>query len=276
MLSACHIDCGYSHSPILLDLSFSLKKGEFIILLGKNGSGKTTLLKTLSALLPPLKGTVFLNGENMATLSPRRIARSIAVVPQRTDIRSRIRVRDLVLLGRFSHLSPLGLYQKHDFEVAEWALAQTETQSYAERFFHELSGGEAQRVLLAMALAQESDILLLDEIAAHVDLKGTYELFDLLWNLRSQGKCIFAIAHDYTLAHLFATRVMGIKSKHILFDGSPKDVVTSETLQALYDIPLKSIAISSHLSLAYPARLLDAYPSKQPCQGGGDPHHSPL
>ena len=182
MLSCEHVRAGYPGREVLHDVSLSVGPGESVALLGHNGSGKTTLLRVLGGQLAPAAGRVLLDGGNPATLSPRERARRIAVVPQRAEFFATQIVRDMVLLGRYAHLGWWGTYAPRDYHVADQALASAGAQELARRRMGELSGGEVQRVMLARALAQESRLLLLDELAAALDWARVVELFDLLQN----------------------------------------------------------------------------------------------
>lgn len=238
MLSCEHVRAGYPGREVLHDVSLSVGPGESVALLGHNGSGKTTLLRVLGGQLAPAAGRVLLDGGNPATLSPRERARRIAVVPQRAEFFATQIVRDMVLLGRYAHLGWWGTYAPRDYHVADQALASAGAQELARRRMGELSGGEVQRVMLARALAQESRLLLLDELAAALDWARVVELFDLLEQRRRAGMAIVMAVHDCSLAAQYATRLVGLKQGRVLFDGPPETVFTEENLGALYDLSL--------------------------------------
>ncbi|MGE9986491.1 ABC transporter ATP-binding protein [Desulfovibrio sp. SGI.169] len=239
LLNVRDLAAGYGGRPVLRGISLKARGGESVALLGPNGSGKTTLLRCVSGVLRPLSGGVWLAGRAVERLRPRERARLAAVVPQRAECPPGLSARRMVLLGRYPYLSWLGGYGRRDYEAAERALAATGAAGLAGRRVDELSGGELQRVLLARALAQESPLLLLDELAAGLDLARMVELFDLLERRRAAGACLFMVMHDCNLASLYATRLIGLKNGRVLFDGPASAIFTEENLSALYDTPIR-------------------------------------
>ncbi len=238
MLEARNLCCGYKGRPVLQDVSFAARGGECLALLGPNGSGKTTLLRSLSGVLQARDGEIFLQGRALTDLKPRQRARLAAVVPQGGEYPRELTARQMVLLGRYPHLSWLGCYGSKDHAAVDEALEACGATVLAPRRLAELSGGELQRVLLARALAQESPLLLLDELAAGLDMARIAGLFDLLERRRSAGACVLMAVHDCNLAAIYATRLLGLKAGRLVFDGSVDAVFTEEKLSALYDIPI--------------------------------------
>jgi len=177
----------------------------------------------------------------------------VAVVPQRGQLPQGLTARQMVLLGRFAHLSWLGAYGREDYAAADRALEETGAAPLAHRRLTELSGGELQRVLLARALAQESPLLLLDELAAGLDWARMVDLFDLLERRRAAGACVLMAVHDCNLAALYATRLMGLRDGNLVFDGPVAKVFTEENLGALYNIP---ICVLPHPRWGLPQALL--------------------
>ena len=177
----------------------------------------------------------------------------VAVVPQRGQLPQGLTARQMVLLGRFAHLSWLGAYGREDYAAADRALEETGAASLAQRRLTELSGGELQRVLLARALAQESPLLLLDELAAGLDWARMVDLFDLLERRRAAGACVLMAVHDCNLAALYATRLMGLRDGNLVFDGPVAKVFTEENLGALYNLP---ICVLPHPRWGLPQALL--------------------
>lgn len=239
MLDVRALTAGYGARPVLRGISLKARCGESVALLGPNGSGKTTLLRCVSGVLRPQGGDICLSDRPLESLRPRERARLAAVVPQRVECPPGLSVRRVVLLGRYPYLSWLGGYGRMDYEAVERALAATGAAGLAGRRVDELSGGELQRVLLARALAQESPLLLLDELAAGLDLARMVELFDLLERRRAAGTCVLMAMHDCNLAALYATRLIGLKNGQMLFDGPASEIFTEEKLSALYDIPIR-------------------------------------
>ena len=253
ILRVAGISAGYGEKAVLRSVEFTLCAGECAALLGPNGSGKTTLLRTISGVLAPQTGSIELLGRPLTSLSPRQRARMVAVVPQRGQLPQGLTARQMVLLGRFAHLGWLGAYSREDYTAADSALDETGAAPLAHRRLTELSGGELQRVLLARALAQQSPLLLLDELAAGLDWARMVELFDLLERRRAAGACVLMAVHDCNLAALYATRLMGLKGGNLVFDGPVAKVFTEENLGALYNIP---ISVLPHPQLGLPQALL--------------------
>ena len=231
----------YASRPALHAFSFDAGSGEHIVLIGPNGAGKSTLLRCLSGVLPCL-GLVECAGRPVGELHPKERARRIAVVPQRGEFPPHMDVGRAVLLGRYPHLSRFGNYGPADYAAAEEAMRATCCLDLALRPLGALSGGEMQRVLLARALAQQSPVLLLDELSTGLDMARMSELFDLLGARRAAGLCCISAMHDLNLAALYATRVMGIKEGRLLFDGPPQEVCTGENMRSLFDVRLYPVS----------------------------------
>lgn len=217
-------------------VTLSVERGEFVSLIGPNGSGKTTLLRLLSGALRPQSGRVEIFGRDAARMSRRDIARTVAVVPQDTSVTFAFTVEDIVLMGRFPHLGAYGFEGEHDFAVAREALAATGTLPFAERYIQDLSGGERQRVIVARALAQEADILLLDEPTAFLDIRHQVEITRLVKRLRDEKNLtVVAASHDLNLAAAFSERLVLLKDGKVFADGAPGDVIRKDVLESAYE-----------------------------------------
>ncbi|MBQ7585730.1 MAG: ABC transporter ATP-binding protein [Desulfovibrionaceae bacterium] len=256
MLKLKNLSCGYQGQTILHDLNLEAKPFELLGILGPNGSGKTTLLKVIQGLIKPYKGQVLIHGQDSLKLSTKARAHLVASVPQRTQIPPDLTVQELVLLGRYAHLSWSGCYQARDYDLCREMLAKTGAEAFINRKIGGLSGGEMQRVLLALALVQETPLILLDEVSQGVDLKGLLLFFDLLEKLRQSGKCILSVMHDYNLANAYATRLLGLKNGTILFDGPKQTYFTPTYLSKLYEIPIATFKPTpTSQPLAFPKAL---------------------
>lgn len=238
MIVCTGLCAGYGQRAVLHHVDFCAKAGEFVAVLGPNGSGKTTLLRVLSGGLPLREGAVQLCGNDLHSLHPKERAHCVAVVPQRVESLPPVLARELVLLGRYPYVSWLGVYRSQDYVAVAAALEAVGAESLAQRQVRELSGGELQRVLLARALAQDTPVLLLDELTAGLDLARMVDLFDVLDSRRRAGVCVVAVMHDVNLAALYATRLVGLKDGSLRFDGAVDQVFTEETLRDLYHIPI--------------------------------------
>jgi iron complex transport system ATP-binding protein len=229
----------YKDNSVLDNVALSVEHGEMVGILGPNGSGKTTLLKIFSAVLTG-EGEVNVNGRPIETYGKRELSRLFAVVPQESQVLFPYTVAEIVLMGRASYHSPLVLEGKKDLEVARASMELTDCLSFADRYLHELSGGEKQRVIIARALAQEPEILLLDEPSAFLDLKHQVQVFELMGRLnRERGLTVVAALHDLNLAALFFPRLILLRDGRIYRDGSPKEVLTEETIEEVYDIQVR-------------------------------------
>ena len=223
--------------PVLNEVSFDIARGDRVGLLGPNGSGKTTLLKLLAGVLKPDRGEIAIDGQSLAAMSRRDVARRIAVVPQETHTTFDFSVIDMVLMGRYPHLGPFELEGAADLSIAREALAATGTSGFEARGYSTLSGGEKQRVVIAAALAQTPDLLLLDEPTAALDLGYQFEITGLLRRLNSErGTTMLISTHDLNIIAALCQRVILFRDGRLLAHGRTEDVLTSSHIQALYDI----------------------------------------
>ena len=222
---------------MLQGVSFEARRGAIVGLLGPNGSGKTTLLRIAHGLLKPLAGHVSIGGEDVTSLSRRALARRIAVVPQETHSTFDFSALDLVLMGRYAHLGPLELEGPDDLQIARDAMSATNTNHLESRVFDTLSGGEKQRVVIAGALAQGSDLLLLDEPTASLDLGAQLGIAALLVSLnRERGTTMLVSTHDLNLAATICTELVLLREGRVLASGPTDRVLTAETVRHLYGV----------------------------------------
>jgi iron complex transport system ATP-binding protein len=229
----------YKDKPVLDGVSLLVERGEMVGILGPNGSGKTTLLKIFSAVLRG-RGEVKVNNRSIETYGKRELSRLFAVVPQESQILFPYTVAEIVLMGRASYHNPLALEGKQDLEVARASMELTDSLPFSDRYLHELSGGEKQRVIIARALAQEPKILLLDEPSAFLDLKHQVQVFELMRRLNREHKLtIVAALHDLNLAALFFPRLVMLRDGKVYRDGTPRDVLTEETIEEVYGVHVK-------------------------------------
>jgi iron complex transport system ATP-binding protein len=229
----------YKDRTVLHAVSLSVESGDMVGITGPNGSGKTTLLKILSAVLRG-RGEVKLNGRNIHAYGRRELSRLFAVVQQEARVNFPYTAAEIVLMGRASYHSPFVLEGKEDLEVARASMELTDSLPLADRYLHELSGGEKQRVMIARALAQEPEILLLDEPSAFLDLKHQVQVFELLRRLnRERGLTVVAALHDLNLASLFFPRLIMLRDGRIYRDGSPSEVLTEKTIEEVYGIRVR-------------------------------------
>jgi iron complex transport system ATP-binding protein len=222
---------GEDSREVFTGVSLELAAGELVALAGPNGAGKTTLLKVLSGVLPPQSGEVRLDGRPLGAFSPKEIARQIAFVGQELAADFSFTVEELVLLGRSPHLGTMAVETQRDFGIAREAMRSTGVEALADRAIDEISGGERQRAFLAMALAQEPRVLLLDEPASHLDLAHEIAFFDLLAALvASKQLAVLVAGHDLNIAADYASRLAVLAGGRLVADGPPEDVLTEDLL----------------------------------------------
>jgi iron complex transport system ATP-binding protein len=221
----------------LRDVTFDVPRASLTGLLGPNGCGKSTLLKTLAGIISPDSGTVSLDGRPLSTMTRRDIARRVAVVPQETHPAFDFTVLEIVLMGRHPHIGVMQLEGPRDFAIAGDALAATGTGHLAHRLYTTLSGGEKQRVVIASALAQAADVLLLDEPTASLDLGYQLDVASLLARLnRERGVTMILATHDLNLAASLCGSLVLIRGGRVLAQGATRDVLTSSMVRELYGV----------------------------------------
>jgi ABC-type cobalamin/Fe3+-siderophores transport system ATPase subunit len=215
-------------------------RGDMVALAGPNGSGKSTLLGLLSGVLVPTAGAVRLADRDLAACDRRALARRIAVVPQETTIAFPYTVAEMVLMGRAPHRNGFGIEGPRDLAIAERAMARTGVLAFAARAVTELSGGERQRVIVARALAQEPEILLLDEPTTHLDLRHAMEILELVAELNARdGVTVVAALHDLTSAALYFRRVVFLRDGCLLAEGPPHAVIDEPTIRRVFDVDVR-------------------------------------
>ena len=237
MLEVQNISINYGVCAVVRNVSFELKAGKIIALLGANGAGKTTILKSLNGGLPVSEGAITLDGKFISDFSRREIARKIAVIAQETETKFPVSVLEFVLAGRFARGAAFGWETENDLQIALDCLEQCDLKNYENRLMNRLSGGERQRVVLARALTTEARILLLDEPTANLDLAHQALLFRLIKNRceRDESAAI-VITHDLNLASEFADEIILLKNGAIQSKGAPETVLTGENLQQVFNV----------------------------------------
>jgi cobalamin transport system ATP-binding protein len=235
IVAARGLVCGYDGRVVLHGLSLGVERGELVGVLGPNGSGKSTLLRAITGVLPLTEGEVELFGQPLPRMRRREIARRVGVVPQAGPVAFEFTVREVVAMGRTPHVARLHGETAHDRAAIETALARADCEDLADRLISELSGGEAQRAIIARALAQEPELLLLDEPTAFLDLNHQLEIFELLRRLnRAEGLTVVCISHDVNLASLYCDRIVLLKDGAVADEGHPTRVVTAERIRDVY------------------------------------------
>jgi iron complex transport system ATP-binding protein len=236
-IAAEDVDFYFGAQKILKGINLSAEEGALIGIIGPNGSGKTTLLKTLSKVLKPARGLIFLNGNELSELSQRKIAKDLAVVPQDTSVNFDFTAFEVVLMGRTPHIGRLEKEKSEDRETALDTMRQTEIHELRDRLITTLSGGERQKVIIAKALTQEPKVLLLDEPTANLDIRNQIEIMDLIKDavVQKDITAIMAI-HDINLAARYCDEMILLRNGGIFATGQPKSVLTPKNVKAVFDI----------------------------------------
>ncbi|MEZ0310630.1 MAG: ABC transporter ATP-binding protein [Myxococcota bacterium] len=241
MLATEHLAFGYGNRRVGEDVSLGVAPGEIACLLGPNGSGKTTLFKTLLGLLPPLGGTIHIDGADATNWTPQARARSVAYVPQAAATSFAYTVREIVLMGRAPHLPVFAVPSKTDHEKAESALARVGIAALGARVATELSGGERQLVLIARALVQECRTMIMDEPTASLDLGNRVRVLSQLRRLASEGVSAIIATHEPDHALAIADHAFLLSQGRLVGSGKPADVITTESLSRLYGVTVDVI-----------------------------------
>ena len=234
------VDFSYLDGLVLRGINLSIEAGEMVGLLGPNGSGKSTLLKLASGILNPNRGEVRLDDANLSQLRRKSVARCIAMVPQQFHISFAFTAKEVVALGRIPFLKAFTEESEADKRLIHDALELVGVNELSQRRFDELSGGERQKVVLAMALAQQPKLLLLDEPTAHLDITHQVEILELVRGLNAgRGLTVIAAMHDLNLASLYFDRLILLKEGRVLADGSPAQVLTEQMISEVFSASVK-------------------------------------
>ncbi len=237
MLTVKDICFSYREKPVLENIDLEVRKGEIIGILGPNGCGKTTLLKLLNRNLHPRSGRILMEGKDLEDLSKRRIARHIAVVPQSNEIRFAFSVRDIVSMGRMPFLDRFQGESSEDMRIVEEAMEKTNIADFADRLINTMSGGERQRVIIARALAQRPEVILLDEPTLHLDINHQFEVLDLVKRLsKEEGLTVIIVSHDLPMVVKYCDRMVLIHDHRVHALGTPEEVLTTENMRTVFNI----------------------------------------
>ncbi|MFF0584910.1 ABC transporter ATP-binding protein [Streptomyces sp. NPDC003781] len=240
-LAARGVTVGYGARSVIDGLDVAIPPGVITTIIGPNGCGKSTLLRTLSRLLRPSGGTVVLDGEDIAALRTREVAKKLGLLPQAPVAPEGLTVSDLVARGRHPHQSWLRQWSSDDADVVRRALAMTGVSDLADRPVDSLSGGQRQRVWISMTLAQGTDLLLLDEPTTYLDLAHAVDVLDLVDDLHESGRTVVMVLHDLNLATRYSDNLVVMREGAILAQGHPRDVITADLLHEAFGLRAKVI-----------------------------------
>lgn len=236
-ISTKNLNISYGNLDIVKDLNLDIPKGKITTIIGSNGCGKSTILKTIARIIQAKSGDIFVNNINIKEQSPKDLAKVMAVLPQSPQAPSGLTVEELIAYGRFPHQKGFGKMKKEDEDIVTWALKSTGIEEFRERPMEALSGGQRQRAWIAMALAQQTEILILDEPTTYLDLAHQLEILKLLEELnRKQGTTIVMVIHELNNAARFADHMIGVKKGKVVCQGTAHEVMTKENLKELFNI----------------------------------------
>jgi len=232
-----HVTSGYDNKTILHDISVTIPSNQISIIIGANGCGKSTLLKTMARLIKPISGQVTLDGKPIHKIPPKQLAKVLGLLPQSPVVPEGITVEDLVGRGRFPHHTFLKGWTKKDYGAVAEAMEIMNITEFADCHIDELSGGQRQRVWIAMALAQQTDILFLDEPTTYLDITYQIEILDMLTDLNKKyGTTIVMVLHDINLSARYADHVFALHKGKLVADGKPEEVITSSLIKEIFGL----------------------------------------
>lgn len=240
-LSGADLTLAYDQRVVVSDLSVQIPDGSFTVIVGPNACGKSTLLRALAGLLTPKSGAVVLDGAAISAYRAKEAARRLGLLPQTAVAPEGISVADLVARGRYPHQKLLRQWTPEDEEQVARAMDATNVTALADRAVDELSGGQRQRVWMAMALAQQTGILLLDEPTTYLDIAHQLDILDLCADLNEQGRTLVAVLHDLNQATRYATHLIAMKSGAVVASGDPTKIITAELVESVYGLKCEVI-----------------------------------
>ncbi|MFJ3498866.1 ABC transporter ATP-binding protein [Streptomyces sp. NPDC086091] len=236
-LSAENVTLAYDQRVIAEQLSVEIPDRSFTVIVGPNACGKSTLLRALSRMLRPTEGRVLLDGQVIQSMPAKKVARTLGLLPQSSIAPDGITVADLVGRGRYPHQGILRQWSTEDERVVQESMAHTGIAALADRYVDELSGGQRQRVWIAMALAQQTPLLLLDEPTTYLDIQHQIDVLDLCADLHEeQGRTLVAVLHDLNHAARYATHIVALKDGSVVAQGAPGEVVTAELVEVVFGL----------------------------------------
>ncbi|HPG20955.1 MAG TPA: heme ABC transporter ATP-binding protein, partial [Flexilinea sp.] len=239
MISLSDVSVHYGDQPVVQNISFDIRQGKVMVLIGPNGSGKTTIIRGITGSVKLSGGQIKYDGKNLADLSETERAKYLSVVPQNSLLPDGFSVYETVAMGRTPYLGLLGKLSEEDRRRVDEAIRETAISDLRKKDVRSLSGGEQQRVILARALAQDTPVMILDEPTTHLDLNHTIGILSLVRNLsREKGTAVLIVLHDLNLAARFADEIIILKQGNILAMGTPEEVLTENNLTTVYHVPM--------------------------------------
>ena len=232
-----NLETNYQKVTVFKDLNLEVKESKITTIIGPNGCGKSTLLKTMGRILKQKSGKVYLQGQNLNTIPTKQIAKHLALLPQNPIAPLQLKVEELISYGRYPHRNNVNKLLPEDSQVIEWAMDITKTTSFRNRHLENLSGGQRQKVWLAMALAQKTEVLLLDEPTTSLDMAHQLDVLQIVEKLnKEQKRTIVMVLHDINHAARFSDEIVAMKEGKIIKIGTPTEVITPEVLKEVFHI----------------------------------------
>lgn len=248
LMATENISFTYETSQVLKNLSVSVQKKDFIGLIGPNGSGKSTLLKVMGGILIADSGSVQFKNISVSKINKKIFAQSVSWIPQDHPMVFPFKVSEIVMMGRHPYLSALSFESEEDFNITQRAMETTKTSQFSDRYFNEISGGEKQRVMIASALAQSPEMMLLDEPTSALDLKYQIQILNILKNLNENHNMTLVMAmHDLNLASRYCNRLVLLSDGEIVRDGTPEQVLEKDILEQVYGIEIDLSTRDGHI-----------------------------
>ncbi|MBW4862343.1 MAG: ABC transporter ATP-binding protein [Paeniclostridium sp.] len=237
MISCKNLKVGYEEKIIIENLSLNIKKGEVVSIIGPNGCGKSTLLKSLSRMIKPVSGDIYIQSENIKSLKNKAISQKVCLLSQHNDAPGDLTVEELVYFGRIPHKKWYESKSKSDEELVNWAIENTGLTRYKNTPISSLSGGERQRAYIAQAICQKPEVLLLDEPTTYLDISYQLELMELVREINERlNITIVMVLHELNQASKYSDRLIIMKSGEIVSDGCPKEIINKEIIKKVYNI----------------------------------------
>ncbi len=235
MIELKSLCAGYGKRPVISNINTVINTGEITSVIGPNGCGKSTLVETASGIITPLSGNVLMDGEDIYGMSPNKRAKRISLMPQRINAGA-LSVRSLVFHGRFPYLGYPRKYTDNDRKIVDWAMKTAGVYEISDKSMNEISGGQRQKAYIAMILAQDTDVVFMDEPLTFLDINYQLELVEIIKEMRRKGKTVILVMHDINIAMGFSDKIIAMKDGKIICSGTPKQIYDGNVIGNIFNI----------------------------------------